>query len=366
MFYEILNLGDYYAFASLGIISLASFVQLIAGSRSKTSPGQKTSEPKITKTKTEQAKPSLSWGQRLGKGLSKTREKIWGGITPLLAGSALKKEHLDELEEMLYSTDLGAKTVSEIIEGLEERMGKQDVSLPELKEYLRLFLKEKMDVVQGNIDDKLFNLDKKAPLQVFMIVGINGAGKTTTIGKLATKLTSQGAKVVVGACDTFRAAAVEQLEVWCKRSGATMVKAKEGANPTGVAYEALQTAINEKADYCLLDTAGRLHTKENLMEELKKNKTVLKKLDKDAPHQVLLVLDAITGQNALRQAEEFHKYLELSGLILTKCDGSSKAGSAVSIQSELNVPIAYIGVGEGVEDLDRFNTDSYLDALIDA
>ena len=144
-----------------------------------------------------------------------------------------------------------------------------------------------------------------------------------------------------------------------------MIKAKEGANPSGVAYEALQVAMNEKADYCLLDTAGRLHTKENLMEELKKNKTVLKKLNEDAPHQVFLVLDAITGQNALRQAEEFHKYLDLTGLILTKCDGSSKAGSAVSIQNELKVPITYIGVGEGVDDLNKFDTDTYLTALIE-
>jgi len=365
MFSEILNLGDYSAFASLGVIGLATLTQLIAGFRSKKSDQESEVSQSEVQVPKKTKKPSLTWGQRLGKGLSKTREKIWGGITPLLSGSGLQKEHLDDLEEMLYSTDLGAKTVAEIIEGLEEKIGKEEVSLEKLKLYLREFLKEKMVKVQGEIDDKIFTLDKKAPLQVFMIVGINGAGKTTTIGKLATKLTNQGAKVVVGACDTFRAAAVEQLEVWCKRSGAQMVKAKEGSNPTGVAYEALQTAINEKADYCLLDTAGRLHTKENLMEELKKNKTVLKKLNEDAPHQVMLVLDAITGQNALRQAEEFHKYLGLSGLILTKCDGSSKAGSAVSIQSELNVPIAYIGVGEGVEDLDRFNTDAYLDALID-
>ncbi|MBH46775.1 MAG: signal recognition particle-docking protein FtsY [Halobacteriovorax sp.] len=197
-----------------------------------------------------------------------------------------------------------------------------------------------------------------------MVVGVNGAGKTTTIGKLATKLTAQGAKVVVGACDTFRAAAVDQLQVWCDRAGATMIRAKEGANPSGVGYDALQTALNEKADYCILDTAGRLHTAGNLMDELKKSKTVLQKLDASAPHHTLLVIDAITGQNALRQAEEFHKTLELNGLILTKCDGSSKAGSAVSIVSTLQVPIAYIGVGESVEDLDEFKLDDYLKALL--
>jgi fused signal recognition particle receptor len=197
-----------------------------------------------------------------------------------------------------------------------------------------------------------------------MVVGVNGAGKTTTIGKLATKLRSQGANVVVGACDTFRAAAVDQLQVWCDRAGAKMIRAKEGANPSGVGYDALLAAINDKADYCILDTAGRLHTKENLMDELSKSKNVLKKLDPNAPHQILLVIDAITGQNALRQAEEFHKTLGLTGLIFTKCDGSSKAGSAVSIVEQLKLPIAYIGVGETAEDLDIFKADDYLHALL--
>ena len=205
---------------------------------------------------------------------------------------------------------------------------------------------------------------KKGETKVIMVVGVNGAGKTTTIGKLATKLRLQGASVMVGACDTFRAAAVDQLQVWCDRSGATMIRAKEGANPSGVGYDALQAAINQKADYCILDTAGRLHTKENLMDELQKSKNVLKKLDPNAPHQILLVIDAITGQNALRQAEEFHKTLGLTGLIFTKCDGSSKAGSAVTIVEQLKLPIAYIGVGETAEDLDIFNIDDYLHALL--
>ena len=200
--------------------------------------------------------------------------------------------------------------------------------------------------------------------KVIMVVGVNGAGKTTTIGKLATKLTSQGAKVVVGACDTFRAAAVDQLAVWCERSGATMIRAKEGSNPSGVGYQALEEAIKEQADYCILDTAGRLHTKGNLMDELAKSKRVLTKLDDAAPHHVLLVIDAITGQNALRQAEEFHQTLGLTGLIFTKCDGSSKAGAAVGIVKKLNVPITYIGVGENVEDLNQFKSEEYLDSLL--
>ena len=225
-----------------------------------------------------------------------------------------------------------------------------------------------MEPVQKSRDEALFQYsgEKSEMPKVIMIVGVNGAGKTTTIGKLATKLTNQGAKVVVGACDTFRAAAVDQLQVWCDRAGATMIRAKEGANPSGVGYDALQEAINEKADYCILDTAGRLHTAGNLMEELKKSRDVLKKLMPDAPHHVLLVIDAITGQNAIRQAEEFNKTLDLTGLIFTKCDGSSKAGSAVAIVQKLNVPIAYIGVGENVEDLDVFDLGQYLDALVDA
>ena len=199
---------------------------------------------------------------------------------------------------------------------------------------------------------------------VFGLLGPNGAGKTTTIGKLATKLKNSGAKVVVGACDTFRAAAVEQLEVWCQRAGVEMVKAQSGNDPSGVAYDTLSKAISMGADYCLLDTAGRLHNHTNLMEELSKTKRVLKKQVEDAPHQTLLVIDSITGQNALRQAEEFHKALDLTGLVLTKCDGSSRAGNAVSITSKLDVPIAYIGVGEKVEDLEVFDTAEYLSALI--
>jgi fused signal recognition particle receptor len=256
----------------------------------------------------------------------------------------------------------------ELMDQLQAKLKSDSFSAEDFKTFLSGFIKEQMDDVQQNIDTELFDFPEGGfgKTKVIMIVGVNGAGKTTTIGKLATKLTAQGAKVVVGACDTFRAAAVDQLQVWCDRANATMIRAKEGANPSGVGYEALQTALNEKADYCLLDTAGRLHTKQNLMEELTKSKNVLKKLDPETPDHVLLVIDAITGQNALRQAKEFNQALGLSGLIFTKCDGSSKAGSAVSIVKELQVPITYIGVGESVEDLDKFNLDAYLNALLEA
>jgi fused signal recognition particle receptor len=197
-----------------------------------------------------------------------------------------------------------------------------------------------------------------------MIVGVNGAGKTTTIGKLATKLKAQGAKVIVGACDTFRAAAVDQLQVWCDRAGVDMVRAKDGADPSGVAYDTVAKAFSENYDYCLIDTAGRLHTNQNLMDELTKTKRVMSKINADAPQEVLLVLDAITGQNALKQAQEFNKALQLTGIIFTKCDGSAKAGSAVGIVDHLKVPITYIGVGESVDDLHLFDLEDYLKTLV--
>ena len=312
------------------------------------------------------AAPEKSWKDRLTKGLSRSREGVWGKIGSIFGRGGLDEDALEEVEELLYGADLGPKATSELIEDLEEKAKSGDFDEAKFKSYIKDFLKNKMESVQANSPGDLFQFEKsdsKLP-KVIMVVGVNGAGKTTTIGKLATKLTNQGAKVVVGACDTFRAAAVDQLQVWCDRAGATMIRAKEGANPSGVGYDALQTAINEEADYCILDTAGRLHTAGNLMDELTKSKNVLKKLMEDAPHHTLLVIDAITGQNAIRQAEEFNKALDLTGLVFTKCDGSSKAGSAISIVDALQIPITYIGVGENVEDLSVFNLDEYLDALV--
>lgn len=311
-------------------------------------------------------KKEINFKDRLKQGLNRSRSEVWGKLTGLFSGPAMSAETIDSLEELLYSADIGTSTVAELIELVQKKAKEGNFTEETFKTFLFDFLKGKMKPIQEKLDQSLYQYDKNAPkkTKVIMVVGVNGAGKTTTIGKLATKLQGQGAKVVVGACDTFRAAAVDQLQVWCDRAGATMIRAKEGANPSGVGYDALQAAINQEADYCILDTAGRLHTKENLMDELAKSKNVLKKLDPDAPHQILLVIDAITGQNALRQAEEFHKTLGLTGLIFTKCDGSSKAGSAVTIVEQLQLPIAYIGVGETAEDLDVFNIDDYLHALL--
>ncbi|MAW07668.1 MAG: signal recognition particle-docking protein FtsY [Halobacteriovoraceae bacterium] len=311
--------------------------------------------------------PQVSWKERLSKGLSRSRQEVWGKLEKIFTGDSLDEDTFEEVEELLYTADIGPTTAGEIIDALKERAKSPDFDAAKFKIFLKEFLGEIFQGPQASLDSGLFEFKAdetfKRP-KVIMVVGVNGAGKTTTIGKLATKLTSQGAKVVVGACDTFRAAAVDQLAVWCERAGAEMIRAKEGSNPSGVGYQALETAINSGADYCILDTAGRLHTKGNLMEELAKSKRVLQKLEPQAPDHVLLVIDAITGQNALRQAEEFHETLGLTGLIFTKCDGSSKAGAAVGIVKKLNVPITYIGVGENVEDLNRFNADEYLDSLL--
>lgn len=380
---EVANMGDVLGFGSVFFILIGSILQFISkGGETKELPApdlekeqtdlsdgvaSKVEVAPIKETVIEKKVETVPWSQRLKKGLSRSRSQVWGKLGNMFSGKGLTDEQLEEIEELLYSADIGPATATELTEALVEKSKEDGFGEEEFKKFLFEFLKNKLAPIQKGVDETLYNFDssKKGATKVIMVVGVNGAGKTTTIGKLATKLTQQGAKVVVGACDTFRAAAVDQLQVWCDRAGASMIRAKEGANPSGVGYDALQQALNEKADYCILDTAGRLHTKGNLMEELSKSKNVLKKLDETAPHHVLLVIDAITGQNAIRQAEEFHKTLELSGLIFTKCDGSSKAGSAVSIVQSLKVPITYIGVGESVDDLNNFNLDEYLDALLD-
>ena len=312
--------------------------------------------------------PKEDWSSKLKKGLSSSHSQVWGKLSSLFQGNAgLDSEQLENMEELLYGADIGPSNVRELIEQLKEKAQSPHFQPSALKPFLFDFLKSKMEAAQSAPPQELYQFKKLDPPQtkVIMIVGVNGSGKTTTIGKLATHLTSQGAKVVIGAGDTFRAAAMEQLSIWSERSGALLVQGQEASSPSGVAYEALQKALNEKADYCLLDTAGRLPHQENLMSELSKFKRVLGKLDSTAPHHTLLILDAITGQNAIAQAHEFNKALQLTGIIFTKCDSSSKAGSAVSIVNQLKLPITHIGVGEKVEDLNPFNLDDYLKALLD-
>ncbi len=367
------NIGDLIALAaSLGIIlaALFAFPPRCLGAVIRVENAEEldpTQSSELPESSISISVTPLSFKERLAKGLSKSRKEIWGKLGEIFSAEELSAEQVEQIEELLYAADLGPAMVEELMSKLTEEFSGKDSGQQDFTAFLKKFLSGKMSPAQEKLDQDLFHFTHSlgtAP-KVIMIVGVNGAGKTTTIGKLATKLTAQGAKVVVGACDTFRAAAVDQLEIWCERAGATMVRAKEGANPSGVGYQALEQAKAIGADYCILDTAGRLHTKGNLMDELKKSKKVLAKLDEKAPHHTLLVIDAITGQNALRQAEEFNKTLNLTGLIFTKCDGSSKAGSAVAIVDKLKLPIFYIGVGESVEDLDHFNLGDYMDALLD-
>lgn len=308
----------------------------------------------------EPVAPKVTWSQRLSLGLEKSRSEVWGKIGQLFSSGT---PSLDQIEEILYTADIPTALVQELLVKLEkEGKGK---SASEIQTLVFGFMKDKMEPIQHTIHKDVFLFDDtEKKTRVFMIVGVNGAGKTTTIGKLATKLKEQGAKVIVGACDTFRAAAVDQLQVWCDRAGVDMVRAKDGADPSGVAYDTVAKAFSEGYDYCLIDTAGRLHTNQNLMDELAKTKRVMSKINIEAPQEVLLVLDAITGQNALKQAQEFNKALQLTGIIFTKCDGSAKAGSAVGIVDHLKVPITYIGVGESVEDLQLFDLELYLKTLV--
>jgi fused signal recognition particle receptor len=330
-------------------------------------PAQTAETPVVKEEKPEAKKPEkpkVGWAQRLRKGLAQSRSEVWGKISNLIGGG-LSSDVIEEIEELLYSADIGPSTVNELIEILESKKDSGEINGENFREFIYKFLNEKITPFQKDVDQSVYDFSKKEEgTKTIMIVGVNGVGKTTTIGKLATRLTRQGAKVVVGAGDTFRAAAVDQLQVWCERSGAEMIRAEEGANPSGVAFDAVKSAVENKADYCLVDTAGRLHTNSNLMQELVKIKNVMSKNDESAPQHVWLVLDAITGQNALRQAKEFNEALNLTGVIFTKCDGSSKAGSAIQIVQELKVPIIYIGVGEDVDDLDQFQTDQYLKALL--
>lgn len=324
--------------------------------------GEKEVSPEIAPTPapTPITPPKISWKDRLAIGLEKSRSEVWGKIGNLFSAGGAS---LDEIEEILYTADIPTGLVQELLTKL-DKDGKGK-SPEEIQNLVFSFMKTKMEPVQENIHKDVFEFDSSLKkTRVFMIVGVNGAGKTTTIGKLATKLKSQGAKVIVGACDTFRAAAVDQLQVWCDRAGVDMVRAKDGADPSGVAYDTVAKAFAENYDYCLIDTAGRLHTNQNLMDELTKTKRVMSKINAEAPQEVLLVLDAITGQNALKQAQEFNKALQLTGIIFTKCDGSAKAGSAVGIVDHLKVPITYIGVGETVDDLQLFDMELYLKTLV--
>lgn len=303
--------------------------------------------------------------EALDKGLEKTKESVLKKIARTIAGkSKVDDEVLDNLEEILITSDVGVDTTLRIIERIEKRVARDKfIGTDELQQILR---EEIMDLLAENDNDVSENfLEVKNKPYVIMVVGVNGVGKTTTIGKLAAKFKAAGKKVYLGAADTFRAAAVEQLEVWAQRVDVPIIKQQMGSDPASVAYDTLNSAIANDADVVIIDTAGRLHNKVNLMNELTKIKRVMQKLIPEAPHEVLLVLDASTGQNAFEQAKQFTKATEVNALALTKLDGTAKGGVVIGISDQFKIPVKYIGVGEGVDDLQFFNKKDFINSLFE-
>jgi fused signal recognition particle receptor len=295
---------------------------------------------------------------RLVAGLTKTRNNIVSGIDAIFSGfSSIDEEFYEEIEEILIMGDLGVHATEEIIEKLKASVKEQKIKEPAAcKELLIQSIKEQMSV-----GETAYRFEQEK--SVVLVIGVNGVGKTTTIGKLAGKLKAQNKKVVLAAADTFRAAAGEQLLEWANRAGVDMIGGQEGSDPAAVVYDAVAAAKARNADVLLCDTAGRLHNKKNLMEELKKINRILEKEYPDAYRETLVVLDATTGQNALAQAKQFSEAAKISGIVLTKMDGTAKGGIAVAIQSELGIPVKYIGVGETIEDLQKFDSDQFVNAL---
>lgn len=301
---------------------------------------------------------------RLESGLKKTREGIFGKIGRLVKGkSTIDEAMLDDIEEALVTSDVGVKTTLDIIEQIKKRVARDRYLSSE--ELQTLINDEIAQLLEENTPARPADFD--APLNnyphVIMVVGVNGVGKTTTIGKLAWRYAHAGRSVLVGAGDTFRAAAIEQLETWAERAGVGIVKQQHGADPAAVAFDTVQSAVQRSADVAIIDTAGRLHTKTGLMDELSKIKRVMSRQVRDAPHEVLLVLDATIGQNALRQAEEFTRSVDVTGLVVTKLDGSAKGGIVIGISNEFKVPVKYIGIGESLEDLQVFDRQRFVKAL---
>ncbi|MFI3170873.1 MAG: signal recognition particle-docking protein FtsY [Eubacteriales bacterium] len=296
--------------------------------------------------------------KKLVDGLSKTRDNIVSNMNSIFSGfSNIDDDFYEELEEILIMGDLGVRTTDNIIENLKEEVKKQGIKEPEAcRQILIDSIKEQMDV-----GETAYEFENKT--SVVLVIGVNGVGKTTTVGKLAGKLRDEGKKVVLAAADTFRAAAGEQLAEWANRANADLIGGQDGADPAAIIFDAVAAAKSRKADVLLCDTAGRLHNKKNLMEELKKISRVLDREFPDAHRETIVVLDGTTGQNALSQAKEFSEVANITGVVLTKMDGTAKGGIAIAIQSELGIPVKYIGVGEKIEDLQKFNASEFVDAL---
>ena len=297
---------------------------------------------------------------RLREGLTKTRNNIVHGIDSVFGGfSNIDDDFYEELEEILIMGDIGVKATGEILDKLRDQVRENHIKEPaSCKEFLIRNIKEQMQV-----GETAYQFEEEQ--SVVLVIGVNGVGKTTTVGKLAGQLKSRGRKVLIAAADTFRAAAGEQLSEWADRAGVDMIGGNEGSDPASVIYDAVNAAKARNVDVLLCDTAGRLHNKKNLMEELKKINRIIDREFPDAHRENLVVLDGTTGQNALQQAKEFGEAADLTGIILTKMDGTAKGGIAVAIQSELQIPVKYIGVGEQIEDLQKFDADQFVDALFD-
>ena len=315
--------------------------------------------PDPTEQDTDTDVPAKSGGffKRLKSGLSKTRKLLSTDINELFAGNRkIDDELLEDLEELLITSDIGVQTTEDLIENISRKSS--EISGPD---QLKAALKEKILELLSPEPPPAREITDKP--HVIMVIGVNGVGKTTTIGKLAARAASSGKKVILVAADTFRAAAIEQLDIWSQKAGVDIIKHKENSDPAAVSYDGIEAAVARDADMVLVDTAGRIHTKVNLMEELKKIKRTISKKLPGAPHEVLLILDATTGQNALSQAKLFNDAIDVTGIALTKLDGTAKGGIVVSICSTLEIPLKYIGVGEKIEDLQEFDPVQFVDAL---
>ena len=301
----------------------------------------------------------MGFFDKLKSGLTKTKDAVFGQIGGLFRNFVrVDEDFLDELEEILICADMGASVADSVVDELRERIKDERLDGPEeVKGALKEILRSKIGDGEG--------LDLSTTPSVILVIGVNGVGKTTSIGKIAANLTREGKKVVVAAADTFRAAAIEQLEVWCDRAGAELIHQSEGSDPAAVVFDAAAAARKRGADVLIVDTAGRLHNKKNLMDELAKIDRVLTRELPDAARETLFVLDSTTGQNAVMQAREFKNSADITGLVLTKLDGTAKGGAVFSIKELLDIPVKFIGVGEGIDELQPFDADMFVDALID-
>lgn len=296
---------------------------------------------------------------KLVSGLSKTRDQIISGIDSIFSGSNIDEDFYEELEEILIMADLGINTTTSIIEELRKKVKEKSVKEPsECRELLKDSIKSQMKLSEDAYDFE----NRKS---VVLLIGVNGVGKTTSVGKLAGQLKGMGKKVMVAAADTFRAGAIEQLTEWSNRAGVEIIAQQEGSDPAAVVYDAVTAAKARNTDVLICDTAGRLHNKKNLMDELKKINRIIEREYPEAYRETLVVLDGTTGQNAMAQAKQFNEVAEISGIILTKLDGTAKGGIAIAIQSELGIPVKYIGIGESMDDLQKFNADDFVNALFE-